>query len=155
MVTMLDLASRTGSREDAIAAVGDGVYLTSAKGCRTGFDLTIHISKDEDRRLRKVCDAGGFAGDRHLHVDLCEEAPLSAMTPGLETVAEYCRRPGTLLIHCVAGINRGPTLAILAKLARGRGLIAATAEVHDLTLVTRNVADFEASVRSVLNPWTG
>ena len=32
--------------------------------------------------------------------------------------------------------------------------IAATAEVHDLTLVTRNVSDFQASVRSVLNPWT-
>ena len=31
--------------------------------------------------------------------------------------------------------------------------IAATAEVHDLTLVTRNAADFDRTVRSVLNPW--
>ena len=44
--------------------------------------------------------------------------------------------------------------------ARGRpfhpmdALIAATAQVHDLTLVTRNTADFEASVPSLLNPWT-
>lgn len=44
--------------------------------------------------------------------------------------------------------------------ARGRtihamdALIAATAQVHDLTLVTRNTIDFEASVRSLLNPWT-
>ena len=44
--------------------------------------------------------------------------------------------------------------------ARGRpihamdALIAATAQVHDLTLVTRNAHDFEASVKSVLNPWT-
>ncbi len=44
--------------------------------------------------------------------------------------------------------------------ARGRpihamdALIAATAQVHDLTLVTRNTADFQASVKSLLNPWT-
>jgi len=32
--------------------------------------------------------------------------------------------------------------------------IAATAEVHGLTLVTRNVSDFQGSVTSILNPWT-
>jgi predicted nucleic acid-binding protein len=44
--------------------------------------------------------------------------------------------------------------------ARGRPIapmdafIAATAEVYGLTLVTRNVADFEASVERVVDPWT-
>ena len=44
--------------------------------------------------------------------------------------------------------------------ARGRpmsamdALIAATAQVHDLTLVTRNTADFQGSVKSLLDPWT-
>jgi len=33
-------------------------------------------------------------------------------------------------------------------------LIAATAQVHDLTVVTRNAADFQASVKNVMNPWT-
>lgn len=33
-------------------------------------------------------------------------------------------------------------------------LLAATAEVHSLTLVTRNAADFASSVKSVINPWT-
>lgn len=33
-------------------------------------------------------------------------------------------------------------------------LIAATAEVHELTLVTHNAADFHTSVKSVLNPWS-
>jgi toxin FitB len=34
-------------------------------------------------------------------------------------------------------------------------LIAATALVHDLTIVTRNVADFEATGARILNPWRG
>jgi toxin FitB len=33
-------------------------------------------------------------------------------------------------------------------------LIAATGQVHGLTVVTRNMADFQGSVKSVLNPWT-
>lgn len=33
------------------------------------------------------------------------------------------------------------------------GLIAATAIVHDLIIVTRNVADFEDTRASVINPW--
>ena len=33
-------------------------------------------------------------------------------------------------------------------------LVAATAEVHALTLVTRNAADFTASVATVFDPWT-
>ena len=34
------------------------------------------------------------------------------------------------------------------------GLIAATALVHGMTVVTRNVADFEPTGVMVLNPWT-
>ncbi len=32
--------------------------------------------------------------------------------------------------------------------------IAATAEVHEMTLVTRNASDFQPTIRSILSPWT-
>ncbi len=35
------------------------------------------------------------------------------------------------------------------------GFIAATAETHRLVLVTRNVSDFESSVKEMVNPWLG
>lgn len=33
--------------------------------------------------------------------------------------------------------------------------IAATADVHKLTVVTRNESDFESAVANVVNPWSG
>src|SRR6266700_104038 len=33
--------------------------------------------------------------------------------------------------------------------------IAATVETYDFILVTRNASDFESSVKSILNPWSG
>jgi predicted nucleic acid-binding protein len=33
------------------------------------------------------------------------------------------------------------------------GVLAATAIVHDMSLVTRNVSDFQATGASLLNPW--
>ena len=32
--------------------------------------------------------------------------------------------------------------------------IAATVEVHGLTLVTRNASDFESTLKAIVNPWT-
>ena len=43
---------------------------------------------------------------------------------------------------------RGRTISIMDT------FLAATAEVHRLTMVTRNVADFSILGHSVLNPWT-
>ena len=34
------------------------------------------------------------------------------------------------------------------------GFIAATAEIHRLTVVTRNTSDFEPIIKTVLSPWT-
>jgi hypothetical protein len=33
-------------------------------------------------------------------------------------------------------------------------LVAATAEAHDLTLVTRNTGDFQSAVKMLFDPWT-
>ncbi len=56
-------------------------------------------------------------------------------------VADEC---GRLVARCETGGR--PIHAMDA-------LIAATAQVHGLTLVTRNVSDFQFSLKSILNPW--
>lgn len=36
----------------------------------------------------------------------------------LDTIAEFARKPGSIYIHCHAGMCRGPTVAVVALLAR-------------------------------------
>jgi len=42
----------------------------------------------------------------------------------------------------------------LSSIGERDAFIAATALVHGMTVVTRNVADFEGTNVPVLNPWT-
>lgn len=44
-------------------------------------------------------------------------------------------------------------LRVPDRMAEGDGLIAATALVHGLTVVTRNVSDFRAADVDLVNPW--
>jgi predicted nucleic acid-binding protein len=57
-------------------------------------------------------------------------------------VAETC---GKLMATCEAS---GRTMEL------ADALIAATTEVHNLALVTRNVSHFQASVKHFVTPWT-
>ncbi len=51
--------------------------------------------------------------------------------------------------------RRGAGLHVPDPAAERDALIAATALVHGLTVVTRNVADFKAAGLRVLDPWQG
>ena len=52
---------------------------------------------------------------------------------------------GRIVAHC-EGLGR--------PIGTMDAFIAATAQVHKLTLATRNQTDFEASVAAVVNPWS-
>ena len=51
------------------------------------------------------------------------------------------------------GLTCGGRLAALRPRGDADGLIAATAIVHDLIIVTRNVVDFDDTGATVINPW--
>src|ERR1035438_9272753 len=87
------------------------------------------------------------AGNRRKRLQewLEEELPLrfeGRILPIDSTVADVC---GTVVARSEAVGRRMEVMD---------AFLAATAEIHRLTVVTRNASDFQPVVRSVLNPWT-
>ncbi len=72
-----------------------------------------------------------------------------------KVIEEHCDvLPATEAIARRSGALRGQLQALGKRRSQADMLIAATAAVHGLTLVTRNLADFEGCGISVLNPFT-
>jgi toxin FitB len=72
-----------------------------------------------------------------------------------ELVKDACELlPVSRAIAERAGRMRGQMKAGGATRSQADMLIAATADVHDLTLVTRNVSDFEGCHIRILNPFS-
>jgi predicted nucleic acid-binding protein len=87
------------------------------------------------------------AGNRRKRLQewLEEELPLrfeGRILPIDPSVADVC---GTVVARSEAVGRRMEVMD---------AFIAATAEMHRLTVVTRNASDFQPIVRNVLNPWT-
>jgi predicted nucleic acid-binding protein len=61
---------------------------------------------------------------------------------------------GRILPIDMAVAQRSAKLHVPDPRSARDGLIAATALVHGMTIVTRNLADFESSEVRLLNPWT-
>lgn len=62
---------------------------------------------------------------------------------------------GRILPVDIAVAQRSASLHVPNPRPVRDGLIAATALVHGMTVVTRNVADFEPTGVAILNPWDG
>lgn len=81
---------------------------------------------------------------RQLHGWLRDELPLRFESRILPVSVQIADEWGKVIARCEA---RGRALGAMD------GLIAATASVHGLTLVTRNIRDFESALKSLINPW--
>ncbi len=115
---------------------GDDVWLGDFQACDahlTEFDLAIHIWRPTNEREGRLCqvtrDSRTGKNTSQLVLLYREGEPLSKASISIDEIAAYARRPGKLLAHCAAGAYRGPTLAILAKVARGCDPFTATADV--------------------------
>lgn len=86
------------------------------------------------------------AGSRRSRLDewLRDELPLRFQGRVLAIEAAVADMWGKIAVRSESA---GKRIGVMDR------FIAATAEAHDLTLVTRNASHFESLVRSILNPW--
>ena len=87
------------------------------------------------------------AGNRRKRLDdwLCNELPLRFEDRVLPIDGATADTWGKLMARREAA---GRPMSVTDA------FIAATVEVHGLTLVTRNGADFESTLKEIINPWT-
>lgn len=110
---------------------------------------------DEDLLYLSVLTIGEIRKGINLHPDAVRRARLEAfLSSGICT-----RFDGRLLPIDAAVAERWGLLAARARMSKGAvlpvidGLLAATAQQYDLTLVTRNVEDVAVTGVPVFNPW--
>lgn len=77
------------------------------------FDRRIHIQYPG-----QPCTCKNQGPD-DLHLTLVEKQPLGFDV--LDTIAEFSKKPGSIYIHCHAGMCRGPTVAVVVILSRYGG----------------------------------
>jgi hypothetical protein len=110
---------------------------------------------DEDRVFLSVATLAELrpgierlaSGTRRKQLDgwLRDELPLRFEARILPVTTQIADEWGRVIAYCE---TRGRPLGAMD------GLIAATASVHGLTLVTRNTSDFESALEALLNPWS-
>jgi hypothetical protein len=120
------------SIETKLAPVGDDIWVGNFMACEANLDTfprSIHIWHPWHAPqwiCRNVTENQG----RGLNVAYREHESLSNASIDPASIAAYARTPGRLLIHCAAGGCRGPTIAVLAKVARGKTVVEAQVEIR-------------------------
>lgn len=111
---------------DRVADCGHGVSVGSQFSCDDRgheFDRRIHIQyPDQPPPCRHV-------RPRDLCITLVEKQLLGFEL--LNRVAVFATPPGTIYVHCRAGMCRGPTVAVVALVARGLTVGQAMGTVAD------------------------
>ncbi len=98
---------------DRCAWLEDGVSVGSRWSCDDRghlFDRRIHIQYPGQECVCKN------QGPDDLHLSLVEKQPLGFEL--MDRIAEFARKPGSIYVHCKAGMCRGPTVAVIVLLAR-------------------------------------
>jgi predicted nucleic acid-binding protein len=116
-------------------------------------DRVLHyINELDEPYLSAMTIAELYYGARSLR-DEVRRAHLLQLTQEIEDRYAKHTLAHSPAIGRIAGLLRGEAALRGRRIAWPDMLIAATAQVHDLALITRNVKDFDDLGLRIVNPW--
>lgn len=115
------------------ADVGGNVWVGDVDACAAHadrFPRRVHVWRGRDRDEGRVCRFHPGGDPDGMLVSWREGEGLDAMRPTFAEVRDYLARDEPTLIHCKGGVCRSATLAVVAKVLRGRDVFDAIADVY-------------------------
>ena len=114
-----------------LASLGNDVFVGNFESCDpAAYDLIIHVWR-RSNVPNHTCKVVSGKIDHGLKVYWQEGARLSELNPSFDEIVAYMKKPGKLLLHCVAGICRSTQLAVAALVVRGVEPVEAVRRVYD------------------------
>ena len=125
----------------AVVDIGDGIFLSHRDKCPSFpyRERIIHIWRSDMPENSCVDILNGNAKGLVIHYK--DGEPLVNASVDVQTIVDFCAQPPSepLLIHCTVGQTRGPTIALLAKIARGSTPFAAMGTIAEVSWRVRRV----------------
>ena len=140
--------------------VSNGVSVGDFEWCNANgehYPNVIHVWKPENLTERRACQCVVTGQGNGLRIRYAEGDSLGTIDVPLSEIIAYARRPGDLYVHCAAGACRGPTIALLAMVARGVDPFQALACLYQADWVGRRIAPtlVQVPVQEILAWWEG
>ena len=102
--------------------IGHEIIISHRDFCPYWKGKTIHIWRDDmaNNSCKFVSEGrDGGNSDLHLIINYKDGESLFNANVTIDEIASFARISESLLIHCTVGQTRSPTIALIAKIARG------------------------------------
>lgn len=110
--------------------VGDGIYTGHRMICDEGNPKrTLHIWRNDHPQQSCHVSQGLEMKDGDMLLEYKDGEPIANADKTFDEIEAFFRIPGEVFVHCAVGQTRSPTIALIGKCVRGRGVYEAVSDI--------------------------